>query len=144
MGRRRLNRLATIHLVLAPHASAAKSGVLVTVSPAIDSPLDKASLASESRVQLSQGPADGVAFCLVDKSVASVLVLAAAGTGVDTVLCFEVLTEIVYCHGLDVAADRVLHFHSVSRILKGYPLDSVAVLSDDKGGCCWDGTWCCA
>lgn len=141
MRRRRLNRLSTIHLVLAPHTPAAKSWVLVTVPPAVDSPLDKASLASEGRVQLSQGPADGVTFCLVDKSVASVLVLAAAGAGVDAVFCFEVLTEIVYRDGLDVAADRVLHFHSVSRILKRYPLDSVAVLSDDKGCCCWDGAW---
>lgn len=139
MGWVRVVRLACVHLGHTSNTSASQPGVLVAISPAVDSSLDQAALAAQGRVQLGECPAHRVALGLVLQAVASVLVLGAARAGVDTVLCLELCRELVGIHRLDIASNGVLHLDAIPRILESNPLDAVAVLSDHQGGCCRDG-----
>lgn len=122
-----------------PDASASQARVLVAVAPAVDRALDETSFASKARVQFSQRPADRVAFCLVDKTVSSVLLLAAAGTGVDAVLRLEVVAEVLHIDGLDIAPDGILELDAITRVFERDPLDTVPVLPHDERSCGRDG-----
>lgn len=125
--------LAAVHLGHTADSSASEPGILVAVAPAVHGALDQTSLAPQGDVELRQGPADPVAVGLVDETVSAVLVLGAARSGVDAVLLLELGGELVDVDRLDIAADRVLHLDPVSRVLKGNPLDTVAVLPYDEG-----------
>lgn len=83
---RRLNRLAIVDLGHSSDASTPQSRVLVAVAPTVNSSLNQTSLPTETRIQLSQSPPNSVAFRLVNQPVATVLILTAAGSGVDAVL----------------------------------------------------------
>jgi len=115
---------------------------LVAVPPAVDGALDETTLSAKARVQLRQSPADGVAFSLVVKTVALVLVLGAASARVYTVLGLEVLRQLVNIDRLDIAADGVLHLDPVARVLKRDPLNAVLVLSNNQRCGCRNGTRC--
>lgn len=106
---------------------------MVAVPPAVDGALDETTLSAKARVQLRQSPADGVAFSLVVKTVALVLILGAASARVYTVLGLEVLRQLVNIDRLDIAADGVLHLDPVARVLKRDPLHTILVLSHNKG-----------
>lgn len=138
-----MHELARVDLCHATNAARAQARILVAVSPRVDGALDEAALPPQAGVELGEGPADGVALALVDEAVAAVLVLGAAGAGVDAVLGLEFGGQRVDGYGLDVAPDRVLHLDAVARVLKGDPLDAVAVLADDEGGCGRDWTRSC-
>lgn len=84
-----LDGLAVVHLGHAPDPPTPQSWILVTVAPAINSPLNKASFTPKTRIQLRQRPAHCIALRLVDKPVPPVLVLWAARSWVDTVVRFE-------------------------------------------------------
>lgn len=142
MRRGRSHRLlAIVDLGLAADSSTAQTRVLVAIAPAIDGALDESALTAQRGVQFGKCPAHGVALSLVDKSVTAVLVFVAAGAWVDAVLRFEVLAESVHVDGLDVATDRVLHFHPVPRVLECNPLHSVAVLSHHERRSGRDRAW---
>lgn len=87
--RRGLNLFALVHLCHTSNSSAAKSGILVAIAPAVDRSLDKSSLASERDVELGQSPTNTVAVGLVHQTVTAVLVLGTTCSGVDAVLLFE-------------------------------------------------------
>jgi hypothetical protein len=137
------HRLPAINLSHAAHPPTAQPRILITIAPAVDSALDETALASQGRVELGQGPANGIALSLVDEPVAAVLVLAAACAWVDAILGLEVLVEGVDVDGFHVAADGVFHLDAVSRVLKGDPLHAVAVLANDERGRGGDGARGC-
>lgn len=87
--RRSLNLFALVHLCHAANSSAAKSGILVAIAPAVDRSLDKSSLASEGNVELGQSPANTVAVGLIHQAVAAILVLGATCSGVDAVFLLK-------------------------------------------------------
>ena len=126
------NVLAVVQLGVSSDSSTSQFGVLIAVPPAIDRTLDQASFAAEAWIELGQGPSHGVALRFIVQAVASILVLATAGARVHAVFRLELGIEIVGVDRLDVAADRVLHLDSVSRVLKGNPLDAVVVLPDHQ------------
>lgn len=138
---RRLNCLPVVHLGHSPHSSTPQSRILVAVPPTVDCSLDQTSLTSQARIQLCQCPTYGVALGLVMKSVSFVLVLVAACTGIDAILCLEILWQIVYTDRLNVATNRVLHFHPVARVLKRDPLDTILILSDHERRSCRNWAW---
>lgn len=113
---------------------------MVAVSPAVDRTLNETSLSPETRVELSQSPADRVAFAFVVQPVAFVLILWAASSRIDAVLGLEVLRELIDVDRLDIAADRVLHLDSISRILESNPLNTILILTNHKRGGGWDGS----
>lgn len=136
-------RLPVVHLGHPPHASAPQPDILVAVAPAVHRALDQAALLPEVGIQLRQRPPDRVAFALVVEAVALILVLAAACTGVDAVVCFKLRAELLDVDGLDVAPYGVFHLDAVPRVLKGNPLHAVVILSDDKRGRGRNGTRSC-
>lgn len=127
-----LNRFPGVHLRHSAHSSASEPGVLVAVAPAVHGALDKTSLAAQRRVQLSKSPSDRVALGLVYLAVASVLVLGAAGSGVNAVLRLELGRELVRVDRLNIAADGVLHLDAVARVFKRDPLNAVLILSNNQ------------
>jgi hypothetical protein len=125
----RREALTPVQLGHSPHASAPKSRILVAVPPAVDGSLNESTLPSQRGIQISKSPTDGVALRLINKSIALVLVLAAASPRIDTVFCLELLAKVVHIDRFDVTPNSIFHFHTISRILKSDPLDSVAILS---------------
>jgi hypothetical protein len=85
----RLNCFAVVDLGHSSYTSAPQSWVLVAVAPTVNSSLNQTSLPTKARIQLGQSPTNRVAFSLVDQAVSTVLVLAAASSGVDAVLGLE-------------------------------------------------------
>lgn len=136
----RCNCLSVVHLGHPSHSSAPEARVLVAVAPAVNGSLDQTSLATETRVELCQGPADRIAFRLVVETVTFVRLLVAACARVDTVLRLEFLGQLVDVDGLDVAADGVLHLHPVATVLERNPLHAVLVLPYNEGRGCRNGT----
>lgn len=140
-GCRSWNGLPSVDLGHSPHASASKPRILVTVSPAIHGALNQPSFASQGGIELCQCPANSVAFCLINQAVTSVLVLAAAGSRVDTVFCLELLAKVIHVNRLNITTDGILHFDTIARVLEGNPLDPVAILPYNKRRCRWDRPW---
>jgi hypothetical protein len=85
----RLNCFAVVDLGHSSYTSAPQSWVLVAVAPTVNSSLNQTSLSTKARIQLGQSPTNSVAFSLVDQAVSTVLVLAAASSGVNAVLGLE-------------------------------------------------------
>jgi hypothetical protein len=85
----RLNRLAIVDLGHSSDTPAPQSWVLVTVAPTVNSPLNETSFPTQTRIQLGKSPSNSIAFGLVDQSVSTVLILAAASSGVNAVLRLE-------------------------------------------------------
>jgi len=110
----RLNGLAVVDLGHSSNASAPQSWVLVAVTPTVHSSLDQTSLSTQARIQLGQGPTNSVALGLVDQAVSTVLILAAARSGVDAVLSLEFWAQSVNIDGFDVTSDGVFHLDAVS------------------------------
>lgn len=115
---------------------------MVAVPPAVDRSLDQATLSSQRRVEIRESPAHRVTLGLVDQPVPPVLVLAATGARVDTVLRLEFLVEVVHVDGFNIAPDRVFHLDAIAGVFKGNPLDAVVVLPDDKRSRGRDWTGC--
>lgn len=57
-----LDRLSVVDFGHSANTSAAKSRVLVGISPAVDCSLNQATLATKTRVKLGQGPSNCVAL----------------------------------------------------------------------------------
>lgn len=127
--------LARAHLRHTTNTATPQTGVLVAVAPAVDSALDKTTLATQRRVQLGQGPTDSVALALVLQAVAPVLFARAAGTRVDAVVLLELRRQVVGRHRLDIATDRVLHLDAVAGVLESNPLHAVLVLAHNQRCC---------
>ena len=127
-------RLPGGHLGHSPHASAPQPRVLVAVPPAVDCALNETTLPSQARIQLCQCPANGIALRFVVQPVAFVLVFRTARTRVHAVLRLEVLGKLIDVDRLYITPNRVLHLHSVARVLKSNPLHAVLVLPYDKRG----------
>jgi hypothetical protein len=134
--------LSCCHLRLAPDATTPEAGILVAVSPAVDCALDKTALAPQAGVQLCQCPSDGVAFSLVVQTVALVRVLRAARAGVNAVLSLEIRRKLIDVDRLHVASNCVLHLDAVAGVLKGDPLNTILVLSNNERSCSRNGTRC--
>ena len=129
--RRVLNGLTVVDLGHPPDAPASQPRVLVAVPPAVDGPLDQASLSTKARVQLGQRPANRVALSLVHQPVAAVLVFAAACPGVHAVLRLEFRAQSLNVDRLDVAPDGVLHLDAVAGVFEGDPLDTIVILANN-------------
>lgn len=140
---RRQMGLPGVDLGHAPDPSTPETRVLIAIPPAVDSPLDQATLLAEVRIELCQGPSDGIALALVVEAIAFVLLLAATRARIHAVGRLEVRAEFPDDDGFDVTADRVFHLDAIARVLEGDPLHTVAVLADHEGGRCRDGTGCC-
>jgi hypothetical protein len=140
----RRESLAPVQFGHPPHASASKSRILVAVPPAVDGSLNESTFPSQRGIQIRKSPTDGVALRLINKSIAFVLVLAAASPRIDTVFCLELLAKIVHIDGFDVTTNSIFHLHTISRILKRDPLYSVAILSHYERSCRWNWARCCA
>lgn len=130
--------LATVHLGHAANSSASESRILVAVAPAVHCTLDQASLASQRHVQLCQSPSDSVALSLVNQPVSAVLILGTACPWVDTVLLLELGGKLLDVYRLDIAANSVLHLNPVPGILKGNPLNAIAILPYNERRRRWD------
>lgn len=137
---RRVARLTGTGLGHPPHTTAAKPRILIAVTPAVDGTLDQTALSAQGRIQFGQGPSHGVAFGLVNEAVAAVLVLGAAGAGVDAVVRLELLAQAVDVDGLDVTPDLIFHLDAISRILERDPLHPVVILAHDERGGGRDGS----
>lgn len=135
-------RLSSIDFRHSSHTPAPKPRILIAVPPAVHRSLNQSSLPSQCRVQLRQGPANGVAFCFVDEPVPSILIFAAAGARIHTVLCLELLAEVVHINRFDIASDCIFHFHAVSRILERNPLYAIVILPYNKRSRGRYGPWC--
>lgn len=127
-----LDRFPGVHLGHSADSAASEPGVLVAVAPTVHSTLDETSLATQRRVELGESPSNRVTFRLVYLAIAAVLILGAAGSGVNTVLRLELGRELIRVDRLDIATDGVLHLDAVARVLERDPLHSVLVLSDDQ------------
>lgn len=137
--RRCLDLLSVVHLGHSSHSSTSKSRVLVAVAPAVYGSLDESALASEGNIELCERPSNSVAVGLIHEAVSAVLLLGAAGSGIDAVLLLELGRELISVDRLDIAANGVLHLNSVPGVLESNPLHTVAVLSDHKRGRRGDG-----
>ena len=113
---------------------------MIAVAPAVDGSLNQATLAAQTRVQLRKCPANGVALGFVMQSVALVLVLVAASTGVNAVLRFEILSKFIDVDRLNITADGILHLHPVAAVLKGDPLHAILILPYYQRRSCRNGT----
>jgi len=122
------------------HTSTSKSRVLVAIPPAVYSPLDKTTLASQARIQLSQCPTYRVAFSFVVKSVAFILIFGAAGSWVHAILRLEILWESIGVYRLNITANGILHLDTISRVLECNPLHTILVLPNDERCRRWNGT----
>jgi len=136
-----LHRLARIDFRHSTHAPAAQSRVLIAVSPAVHGSLNQTSFATKTWIEFRQRPSYCVALGLIDKAVAPVLILGAASPRVDAIFSLELGTQSVDIDRLDIAANCVFHLYSITRVLKGDPLHSIAILSDHKRGRRRDGAW---
>lgn len=87
---------------------------MVAVTPAIHRSLNQSPLSSQTWIELSQGPPYCVAFRLVVQSIALVLVLRATCAWIYAILRLEFWCERVCVYRFNVAANRILHLHSVS------------------------------
>lgn len=130
--------LAVVHLGHAAYAAASEAGVLIAIAPAINGALDQPSLAAQRRVELSKGPAHAIAIRLVHQPVSTVLILRAASPRIHAVLLLELGRKFVSRHRLNIASNRVFHLDPISGILKGNPLDTIAILSDNQRRGCGD------
>lgn len=135
-----LNRFAVADLRHSSDSSTSQSRVLITVAPTVNSSLNQSSLPAKTRVQLCQGPTNGVAFSFVHQSIAAVLILVATSSGVNTILSLEFWAKSVNIDRFHVTSDGVFHLHTVSRILKCNPLNTIVILSNDQRCCCWNWT----
>ena len=126
------------------HPSASESWVLVAITPTIDCALDQAALLSKRRIQLRECPAYCIALALIGKAIALVLILGTTRSRIYTIGRFKFLAQLCCVDVLDVTTDRVLHLHSVARILECNPLHSIIILADHKRRRRWNRTWCCA
>lgn len=124
-----LSSLSSADFCHSSNTSASQSGILITVSPTVDSSLNETSLATKTSVQFGQGPSNCVALSLVNQSIASILVLAAASAWIDTVLCLEFGVEVINIYRFYVASNGILHLDAVPRVLKRNPLNTVVILS---------------
>lgn len=136
----RLNRFAIADLRHSSDSSTSQSRILIAVAPAVNSSLNQSSLSAKTRVQLCQGPTNGVAFGFIHQSIAAVLILAATSSGVNAVLSLEFWAESVNIDRFHITSDCVFHLYTVARILKGNPLNTIVVLSHDQRCCCWNWT----
>ena len=127
------NLLAVVDLRHASYPAASEAGVLVAVPPAVDCSLDQASLATQRRVELRQGPTNPVAIGLVHEAISTVRILGAACPGIHAVLLLEVRGQLIGVDRLHVASDGVFHLDSVPRVLKSNPLDAIAILPHHQG-----------
>jgi hypothetical protein len=84
-----LNCFAVAHFCHPSNTSAPQSRVLIAVPPTVNGSLDQTSLAAKTGVQLGQSPSDSVALCFVDQTISTILVLAAASSGVNAILGLE-------------------------------------------------------
>lgn len=140
-----LGGIPSVDLRHAADSPAPEARVLVAIPPAVDSTLDQPALLTQIGIQGSKRPADAVAFSLVVEAVAFVLILAATCARVHAIRSFEFLTQIVDVYRLNVAADRVLHLHTVTRVFERNPLHPVVVLTNNQrcrrrdrtGRCTW-------
>ena len=130
--RRVRDLLSIVDLGHSPHASTSKFRILIAVPPTIHCPLDESSLSSKTRVELRKRPSNGIAFRLVDQSVAAILVFPTARSRIDAVLRFELAAQILHVHGLDIASDGIFHLDTIARVLKGNPLHAVVVLPNNQ------------
>jgi len=135
-----LDRFAVADLGHPPNSSAPQSRILVAIPPAVDRSLNQPSLAAKAGVEFGQSPSHRVAFRLVHQAISSVLILVAARSRVDAVLRLELRTQSIHVHGLHIASDGVLHLDTVARVFKCNPLNPVIILSNNQGGCGWNGT----
>jgi hypothetical protein len=129
-----------VHLCHPTNSTTPESRVLVAVPPAVHSPLDKSSLASQRRVQLRQSPAHRITLSLVLQAIAPILVFWAACPRIDAVFCLKVGCELVRVHRLHVASDGVLHLHPIPRILECNPLHTILILPHHQRSGCRDWT----
>jgi len=109
-----LNSLAIVNFGHSANTSRSQSWILIAVSPAIDCSLDQAALSSEAGIQFGQSPTDCVALSFVDQAVASVLVLAAAGSGVNTILGLELWAQSLNIYRFHVASDGIFHLYAIA------------------------------
>lgn len=133
--RRRRSGLAGALLGHAAYTATSQARILVAVAPAVDCSLNKTTFAAQRRVQLGERPAYCVAFAFVLQTVAPILLTGTQGSGIDTVFQLEVVRKFFGCDRLNVAANGVLHFDAIARVLKGYPLHATLILSNDKRCC---------
>ena len=131
--------LAVVHLGHASNPPTPQSWILVTVAPTINSPLNETSFTPQTRIQLSQSPANRIALRLVDQSVPPVLILWTARSRIYTVVSLEIRAQSLDVDVFYVAADGVLHLDAVPRILERDPLHAVAVLAHHQRGSCRNG-----
>jgi hypothetical protein len=121
--------LPVVELGHAPNSPAAQPGILVAISPTIHRSLNQASLPSETRIQLGQGPSDGVAFGFINEPIPAVLVLIATRSWINAVFRLEFGGQLLHVDRLHVASDCIFHLHAVSGILKRDPLHAIVVLA---------------
>ena len=132
-----LHLLAIVDFGHSPNPSTTQSRILVAISPAIHCSLDQSSLSAQAWIQLRKCPAHRVAFRLINKAIATVLILLTAGPRIHTILGFEFGTQTVHIDGFHIASDGVFHLYSISRVLESDPLDPIVVLTYDKRSGCW-------
>jgi hypothetical protein len=111
---RRLNSFAIVDLGHSSNTSAPQSWVLVAVAPTVNSSLNETSLSAQTRIQFSQSPSNSVALSLIYQAVSTVLILTAAGSGINTVLGLEFWAQRINIDRFDVASDSVLHLDAVA------------------------------
>lgn len=140
--RRPLDLLAIVHLCHAANPSTSKTGVLVAVSPAINRPLDQASLSAQRWVQLRQSPAHPIAVCFIHQAISAVLILGATSSGINAILLLELGRQVIGSDRLNITPDGVLQLDTIARVLKRDPLDAIAVLPHNQRGGCWDRSGC--
>jgi len=139
--RRVLDSLTVVNLRHSPDTSTPQSWILIAVSPTIHRSLNQSSLSTKTRIQLSQCPTNGIAFSLVNQAIATVLILAAASSWVNTVLGLEFWAQGLNIHGFHVTSDGVFHLHAIARIFECNPLNTVIILSNNQWSCCRNWTW---
>jgi hypothetical protein len=127
-----LNRLTIVDFGHSSNSPTSQSRVLVTISPTIHRSLNQSSLASQTGVELRQGPANRVAFRLIDQPITPVLILAAAGSRINTIFRLEFWTQSLDIHRLDIAPNCVFHLNAVARVLECNPLNPIVILSHNK------------
>ena len=131
-----LHLFAIVDFGHSPNSSTTQPRILVAISPTIHCSLDQPPLPSQARVQLRKCPAHRVALRLVNKAVATVLILLATGPRIHTILCFELCTQAVDVDGFHITPDSVFHLDPVPRVLESNPLDPIIVLTHHEGSGC--------
>jgi hypothetical protein len=139
----RRHLLPVVELGHAPNSPAAQPGILVAISPTIHRSLNQASLPSETRIQLGQGPSDGVAFGFINEAISAVLVLIATCSRIHAVFRLEFGGQLLHLDRFHVASDCIFHLHSVPGVLKRDPLHAVVVLAHHERRRRRDRSWRC-